>query len=189
MSFHTDIDRTETKFSHIYFIPEGTTVDAVTVAQNTWPDADPATNYSAYKFKELEMVKTERSTDSETRLYVSETTGKYEEENDTNLKAKSYLADTSKTNAFVKMLEYGLASLPVPGTPQVPRADARTYRDGVMLKETGIVATGEITERLHTWARVELVTEGDESNKTSKIQLRFTEKDSDNNTFELVSPA
>lgn len=185
MSLHTYIDRTETRFDHICFIPEGTVVDGVTVAQAVWPDATPATNYTDYKIKELENLKSEREVETESRLYVSETTAGYSEDKTTTLKGKSYLAETSRTNGLVKMLEYGLAALPVPGVPVTPRARKETYIDGVMLKETGVVALGAITERLQTWCRIELVTPGDSTNKTSKIQLRFTELDSENNTFEM----
>lgn len=186
MSLHTYVDRTETRFDHICFIPNATVVDSVTVAQNVWPDAAPATNYTNFKIKELENLKQEREVESEPRLYVSEATAGYTEETETTLKRKSYLVETSRTNGLVKMLEYGLAALPVAGTPVVPRERKQTYVDGVMLKETGTVALGVITERLHTWCRCELVTPGDSTNKTAKVQLRFTELDSDNNSFELI---
>jgi hypothetical protein len=180
------IDRTEIRFNHLCFIPLATTVETVTVAEAVWPDATPATNYTDFKIKELENLKQEREVETEPRLHVSETNAGWTEEKETTLKSKSYLVETSRTNALVKMLEYGLAVLPVAGTPVIPRERKQTYVDGVMLLETGVVALGVITERLQTWARCELVTPGDSTNKTAKVQLRFTELDSDNNTFELI---
>lgn len=40
--------------NHIYFLPEGTTIDVVTVASNAKPDNDPATNWTDYKLGGVE---------------------------------------------------------------------------------------------------------------------------------------
>ena len=189
MGLHDDIDRVETLFHHIYFIPEGTVVPnggtPITVAKNVWPDATPTDNYADFKLKELEDVTPETTSESEDRLYVSETTAGYTKEKITTRDSQADVIGTSRTNGLVKMLERGLASMPVPGAAQTPRARKETFVDGVMLKETGVVGLGVITERLHTWARMELVKSGGAPNKTNKVQLKITELDADNNTFEM----
>lgn len=188
MGLH-DIDRVETLFSHLSFVPLGTTVDATTVAKNTWPDATPSTNYSDFKLKEIENLKPFQNTETEPRIYVSETAAGWTQEDEVTRKNAGYTFDVARTNTLYKMLQYGLVSLPVAGTPQVPYARKEAYVDGVLLKETGVVSLGEITEIEQVWARLELVNAGDQTNKTARVSLRLTILDADNNTFELLDLA
>lgn len=189
MGLHSFIDRRETLFSHLFFIPIGQTVDAVTVAKNVWPDSTPSTNYSDFKLKEIESLKPFQNTETENRIYVSETTAGWTQDDEVTRKNSGYTFDVAPTNALYKMLQYGLTAFPAAGVAQVPYARKEAYIDGVLLKETGVVGVGDITEREHVWARLELVSAGDQTNKTAKVQLRLTVLDADNNTFEMPSLA
>jgi len=177
-------NRREVKGERIYFIPAGSVVDSVTVAVATGPDADPATNYSDFEIHDIETLQPEKETESETFLIPSDTDG-YEEDLDETVKSNSWVAETSKTNAIVKMLEYGLESLPVATVAQVPFARKENYVEGILLKETQVRSVG-VTERLQIWARAYLVTPGQSSSKTSKVQLRFRKMASANNTFVIA---
>lgn len=177
--------RREVKAERIYFIPAGSVVDAVTVARNVWPDGSPATNYSDFELDDIETLKLERETEEETFEIPSATDG-YTKDQDEWVTARSWTAETAKTNAIIIMLEEGLAALPVAGTPQVPGARKENYIEGVMLHETATRGIG-VTRRRQVWARMYLVTPGDSSAKTSKVQVRFRMMDSDNNTFEVVA--
>lgn len=192
MDFH-DIDRVETLFDHLYFIPEGQVVPnggtPVTVAKNVWPDTTPSENYDAFKLKEIENLKPFQTPETESRTFVSETTAGWTQEDETTIKNRGFTFDTGRTNAFYKMLEKGLAVMPVFGEAAVPGEDKRAYRDGVLLHETGVVSLKAITEREQVWARIELVNPGDHTNKTAKIQLKITILDADNNTFEMPTLA
>jgi len=189
MGLFDDIDRTETLFDHLFFIPEAQVVDAVTVAKNVWPDSTPSDNYADFKLKEIEGLKPFQNEETESRTFVSETTAGWTQEEEPTRKNSGYTFDVARTNALYKMLQYGLLTLPVLGTAQVPYARKETYVDGVLLKETGVQKLGVITEREHVWARLQLVNAGDHTNKTAKVQLRLTILDAENNTFEMPTLA
>jgi hypothetical protein len=188
-------NRREVKAERIYFIPVGTVIAAgggaegsptsITVAKALWPDNTPATNISDFQIHEITTLKAERETESETFLIPSDTDG-YTEDLDETLKSASWTAETPRTNALVKMLEYGLATLPVAGTAQIPFARKENYVEGLLVKETQVRGVA-VTEKMWIWARVYLVTPGDSSSKTSIVQLRFRKMDSSLNSFVMVS--
>lgn len=177
--------RREVKAERIYFIPVGTVVDAVTVAKNTWPDASPTTNYSDFEFEDIETLKSERTTEEETFDIPSDADG-YRKDKEEFVSVRAWTGESAKTNAIIIMLEEGLESLPVVGTPQVPGARSTNYLEGILLHETATRGIG-VTRRRQVWAKMYLVTPGDSSSKTSKIQVRFEQQDSDNNTWEMVA--
>ena len=177
-------NRREVKGERIYFIPAGTTVDSVVVAVATWPDAAPATNFTDYEIHDIETLEPSKETESETFLVPSDTDG-YEEDMDESVKANSWTAETAKTNAIVKMLEYGLATLPVAGAAQVPFARKENYVEGLLLKEVQVRGVG-MTERLQIWARLFLDSPGNSSSKTSKVKVKFRKMASANNTFVIA---
>lgn len=176
--------RREVKAERIYFIPAGTVVDAVTVAVAVWPDNVPITNYTDYEIDDIETLKPERETETETFEIPSDADG-YQRVEDEWVISRSWTAETAKTSALVIMLEEGLISLPVAGVPQVPGARKENFVEGVMLHETAVRGIG-VTRRRQIWARMFLVTPGDSSAKTSKLQVRFQQMDSANNTVEIV---
>lgn len=189
MSLIAQVNRREIRFDHFTFIPEGQVVDGVTTAKNTWPDNTPTTNYEPFKLLELTNIKPFFETDDETLLMVSESAAGWTEESSGTVKRTGFTFDAIRTNGFYKMLEHGLATMPVLGTAQAPGADKRKYRDGMVLHESGDVNLGVITERKQSWARLELVSPGDHTNKTVMVQLRLTFLDADNNTFEMPTLA
>lgn len=178
-------NRREVKGERIYFIPAGTSVDSVTVAIATWPDASPTSNWTDFEMDDIEMLEPGKEVETETFVIPSNTDG-YDEDEDQTVKANFWTAETAKTNALVKMIEYGLATLPVANTAQVPFARKENYVEGVLLKETVVRGVG-VTERLQCWARVYLETPGNSSSKTSKVKLKFRRMASANNTFVIIT--
>lgn len=181
----TDLGK-QTLFDHLYFIPAGTVVDAVTVDIDNWPDNTPTTNYDPFKLKYLEGIKPFRNTDSETDITVSETAAGYEQQDSETIKNDGFTYTTPNMNTLYKMLEKGLEGLPVAGTAYTPRANKNNYRDGVLLQLTGDQKLAVITEREWCWARVALVNPGEHNNKTAKIEVRITKMDAANNSYVLV---
>jgi hypothetical protein len=179
------LKRREKKIERIYFIPAGAVVDGVTVAIATWPDASPTTNWTDYQYDDIEKLKPERETVKE-EFIIPGATGYIRDTTETVI-YNSYSATTAKTNALVKQLEYGLASIPVAGVAQAPRARKENYLDGVMLREVLLESTGTVTERHQTWARKNVTDFGESGNATSKVQVKFTEMESANNTVLIVA--
>lgn len=182
-----DFSRREVKAERIYFIPAGTTVDALTVARESgWPDDAPPENYADWELDDIETLKPERETESESFDIPSETGDGYTRDTDEWVTALSWTAETSKTNALVIMLEEGLLALPVAGTAQVPGARKENFVEGLMLHETATRGIG-VTRRRQVWARCFIVTPGDSGPKTSKVQLKFRQMESSLNTFLVVA--
>jgi len=183
--------RREVKAERIYFIPAGTVIalgdgsSSLTVAREAWPDSEPVTNYSDYAIDDIETLKTERETETETFDIPSAADG-YQKDLDEWVTGRMWTAETAKTNALVIMLEEGLTALPVAGTAQIPGARKENYVEGLMHHETATRGIGT-TRRRRVWARVYLVTPGDSSSKTSKVQLKFRQMDSSLNSFVVVA--
>ena len=183
--------RREVKAERIYFIPTGTIIalgsgaSPLTVARESWPDADPTTNYSDFLIDDIETLKPERETETETFEIPSAADG-YTKDLDEWVTGRTWTAETAKTSALVIMLEEGLSALPVAGTAQTPGARKENYVEGLMHHETTTRGVG-VTRRRRVWARIHLVSPGDSSAKTSKVQLKFRQMESTLNSFVVVA--
>lgn len=179
-------NRREKKIERLYFIPAGTTVDGAVVAREAdWPDNSPTTNFTDFEFDAVENLKPERNTEKES-FKIPGNTGYVLDEEEISLQ-QSHLATTHQTNAVIKMLEYGFATLPVANTPQIPRARKENYIDGLLLKETQLVSTGAVTERLLTWARLTVTDFGESADATSQVICKFQEMESSLNSAVIIA--
>ena len=178
--------RREKKIERLYFIPAGTTVDGAVVAKTTgWPDNVPTSNFTDFEFDAVENLKQDRTTEKET-FKVPGNTGYVIDEDEIVLQ-QAWSATTHASNAIIKMLQYGFATIPVANTPQVPRARKENYIDGLLLKETQLVSTGAVTERLLTWARLTVTDFGESADLTSKVICKFAELESSSNSAVIIA--
>lgn len=177
--------RRELKNARMYFIPSGETVDSVTVANATWPDNSPTTNWTNYEIPEIEDVKSENTIKKET-FTIPDTAGGYREEEEEMITRRLWKATTHKTNNYLKKLQHGLATAPVVGAAQAPGATKDNYTDGVMLLEIQN-KSGTVIERIQVWARLRLVTAGDVGPATSKVEFSMEQLPSTLNSYLLVA--
>ena len=177
--------RRELRNARFYFIPTGETVDAVTVANATWPDNNPTANWTAYEFPEIEDAKTELTIKKET-FTIPDAAGGYREEEEEMVTRRLWKASTHKTSSYLKKLQHGLATIPVVGTPIAPGTTKDNYMDGVMLLEIQNKA-GTVIERTQVWARLRLVTAGDVGPVTAKVEISFEQLASTLNSYVAVA--
>jgi len=173
--------RRELKNARIYFIPSGESVDSVTVANATWPDATPTTNWTNYQFSDVETVKEEKEVDIET-FKIPKSTGGYTDDTEEMLRKRTWIAVSAKTNSILKQLEHALSSAVAASTPQAPFTNNSNYVDGVMLLEIQN-KNGTVIERTQVWARLRLVTAGDVGPATSKVEFSLEQRESTANTY------
>ncbi|RFC46914.1 MAG: hypothetical protein DUW69_001564, partial [Verrucomicrobia bacterium] len=107
--------RRELKNARLYFVPAGGTVDSIVVANALWPDNNPTTNYTDCEFVNIEDVK-ESSTVKKETFTVPDVAGGYRDEDEEMVTQRMWKATTHTTNALLKQLQNGLATLPVVGT-------------------------------------------------------------------------
>jgi hypothetical protein len=173
--------RRELKNARLSFIPYGEIVDSVTVDSDTWPDADPVANWTAYAFADVETVKSENTQKSEV-FEVPDSAGGYVEDEEISITKRMWKFVTSKTNSYLKMLEHGLASVPAASTAIAPGTNKNPYIDGVMLLEIQN-KNGVMIERTQCAARLRLVSAGDAGPTTSKIEYSLQMLNSTANSF------
>lgn len=177
--------RRELKNARLYFIPAGEVVDAVTVAQATWPDNNPTANWTAYELPDIEMVKSEVTVERET-FKIPAANGGYREDVEDMVTRRAWTCETHKTSIYLKKLQHGLATIPVVGTAQAPGVNSDNFMDGVMLLEIQNKA-GVIIERTQVWSRLRLVSAGDVSPTTAKVEISLDMLASTANTFVVVA--
>lgn len=177
--------RRELKNARFYFIPTGETVDSVTVANATWPDNNPTTNYTSYEIPDIEDVKAEVTIEKES-FKIPAAGGGYREDVEEMVTRRQWMATTHKTSIYLKKLQHGLATVPVVGTAQAPGVTLDNYTDGVFLLEIQNKA-GTIIERTQVWARLRLVTAGDVGPATSKVEISLEMLPSTANSFVVVA--
>ena len=179
------LQRRELKNARIYFIPSGETVDSVTVANATWPDNIPTTNWTTYEFPEIEDVKSELTIKKET-FTIPDPAGGYMEQEEEMVTRRLWKASTHKTSIYLKKLQHGLATVPVVGTAIAPGTTKDNYMDGVMLLEIQNKA-GAVIERTQVWARLRLVTAGDVGPVTAKVEISLEQLASTLNSYVAVA--
>jgi len=177
--------RRELKNARLYFVPAGGTVDSIVVANALWPDNNPTTNYTDCEFVNIEDVK-ESSTVKKETFTVPDVAGGYRDEDEEMVTQRMWKATTHTTNALLKQLQNGLATLPVVGTAQAPGVKKDNCIDGVLLIEIQSKA-GVIIERTQVWARLRLVSGGDVGPATMKIEFSLEQLYSPNNSFVVVA--
>ena len=177
--------RRELKNARAYFIPSGEVVDAVTVANATWPDNNPLANWTAYEIPDLEELKEEKDVKKET-FTIPDASGGYREEEEEMVVSRKWKASTHKSSTYLKQLQHGLATIPVVGTAQTPGAKKDNALDGVLLLEIQN-KTGTVIERLQIWARLRLVSPGDAGPATAKLDISFEQLYSSLNSYVLVA--
>lgn len=177
--------RRELKNARLYIIPVGTLVDAVTVSKTTWPDNVPTTNWTDWQFDDIETVKEVKEFDTEI-FKIPKDAGGYVDDEEQTLKKRKWTSATAKTNSLIKQLEHALATVPVVGVAQAPGVKNDNFIEVVMLLEIQN-KDGAIIERTQVWAYLRLVTAGDVGPTTSKIEFELEQRDSGNNTYELVA--
>lgn len=177
--------RRELKNARMYFIPSGETVDAVTVANATWPDNNPTTNWTAYEIPEIEDVKEENTVKKES-FTIPDAGGGYREEEEEMVTRRMWKASTHKTSIYLKKLQHGLATIPVVGTAIAPGTAKDNYMDGVLLLEIQNKA-GTVIERTQVWARLRLVTAGDVGPVTAKVEISLEQLPSTLNSYVAVA--
>lgn len=178
--------RRELKNARIYFVPAGTVVDSVTVAAATWPDNNPTTNYTDFEFQDIEAVKEERNVKKESFM-IPAASGGYTEDTEEMVTSRAWKATTHKTNAVLKQLQHGLASLPVATTAQAPGAKKDNSVDGIMLLVVQNKA-GTVIERTQVWGRLRIVSSGDIGPESSKLEFSVEELSNALNTY-VADPA
>jgi hypothetical protein len=184
MSAPTTIRR-ELLNARVYFIPNGETVDSVTVDSDTWPDNNPLTNWTNYQLQDTETLAIEKTYDTET-FKIPKDAGGYRDDDENTLKKVLYTGVTAKTNSYFKKLEHALASVPVVGTAQAPHVANDDYIEGVALIELQN-KTGTVTERIQIWARLRIANPGEVGPATRKVTYTLESRDSGNNTYLLVA--
>jgi hypothetical protein len=177
--------RRELKNARMYFIPSGETVDAVTVANATWPDNNPPTNWTAYEIPEIEDVKEENTVKKES-FTIPDAGGGYREEEEEMVTRRMWKASTHKTSIYLKKLQHGLATVPTVGTAIAPGTAKDNYMDGVLLLEIQNKA-GTVIERTQVWARLRLVTAGDVGPVTAKVEISLEQLPSTLNSYVAVA--
>lgn len=184
--------RRELKNARIYFVPAGTVLPLgagaapLTVsASAAFPDNDPTTNYTDFEFTEIEDVKEESTLKKET-FTLPDTNGGYREEDEEMLTQRKWKATTHTTNALLKQLQHGLATLPVVGTAQSPAAKKDNCLDGVMLLEIQN-KSGSVIERTSVWSRLRLTSAGDVGPATAKVEFSLEQLAHPSNSFVVVA--
>jgi hypothetical protein len=173
--------RRELKNARLYFIPSGELVDGLTVANATWPDNSPSSNWTSYQFQDIETVKSAKTIKSET-FNVPSDGGGYYEDIEEMVTMRKWTATTHKTNSYLKQLENGLAAALVAASAQSPGVKADNFLDGVMLLEVQN-KSGAIIERVQVWSRLRLVNDGDIGPATSSVEFSLEQRPSTLNTF------
>jgi hypothetical protein len=102
-----------------YFIPEGTTVDSVTVSKTVKPDNDPTTNWTAYTIGDVLNFKFDKETVDIQRT-VPLASGGYTKINKMITIQDWVILKTAQMGELVHRLQFGLASAIATGTAQTP---------------------------------------------------------------------
>ena len=184
--------RRELKNARMYFVPSGTvlplgngssslTVDVAAV----FPDNSPTTNYTDYEFINIEDVKESTTVKKET-FTIPDQAGGYRDEEEEMVTQRMWKATTHSTNAYLKQLQSGLASIPVVGTAQAPGVKKDNCLDGVFLLEIQNKA-GVVVERTQVWARLRLTAPGDVGPTTAKIEFSLEQLNSVYNSYMVVA--
>lgn len=184
--------RRELKNARMYFVPSGIvlplgngssslTVDVAAV----FPDNSPTTNYTDYEFINIEDVKESTTVKKET-FTIPDQAGGYRDEDEEMVTQRMWKATTHSTNAYLKQLQNGLASIPVVGIAQAPGVKKDNCLDGVFLLEIQNKA-GVVVERTQVWARLRLTAPGDVGPTTAKIEFSLEQLNSVYNSYMVVA--
>jgi len=178
MAAYTHITR-EKYTAKVYFIKAGEVVDSVTVANATWPDASPVTNWTNYQLHDTETIKEERTYEKEAfKIGVGLNT----EDEESTIKRIAYTGKTHKTSSLFRQLEFGLAAAPVNGTAQAPFVRHEDYIEGVVLIEF-INKDDAITQRLQNWGRLRLKETGETGAAVREFTYEIELRASTANTY------
>lgn len=173
--------RRELMATKLYFIPSGETVDAVTVAQETWPDEDPTTNFTDYEMPDIERLVSEKEIQTEDRL-VPSASGGYVNDPEEMVTMRKFLGTTAKTNNFLKQLDFGLANPIADATSQEIGTVTDNYIDGVARIDF-LDKAGAVKESIKFWARLRLVAPGETGPATRSIEFSLEKRYSSLNAY------
>lgn len=174
------LKRRELANAALCFIPAGETVDSVTVAQELWPDDDPATNFTDYEMPDIEKVVLEKN-EVEEEIMVPLETGGYHADDENMVVGRVWVATTAKTNNLIKQLDKGLASAVVADAAQAHGVKADNFLLGV-LRITERNKDGAVIDVTQVWAKMRVRTSGETGPATKKIEITFKQYPSSLNT-------
>jgi hypothetical protein len=177
--------RRELLNARVYFIPAGEVVDSVTVTATAWPDASPATNWTAYQLQDTETLVLERTFDTEV-FPIPKASGGYTDDEENTLKKVTYTGTTAKTSSIFKMLELLLLTEPVVGVAQSPFVRNDDYVEGVTFLELQN-KSGAVVQRTQFWSRLRLSDPGTVGPTTKKLTYTVELRDSASNTTLAVA--
>lgn len=173
--------RRELASAEVCFIPSGETVDAVTVAAETWPDEDPTTNFTDYALPDIESIVAEKGIETES-FRVPDPNGGYTDDEEQMITSRKWVITTAKTNNFIKQLDHGLANPVADATAQAHGAVTDNYLLGV-LRVTEKDKTGAVIQTTKVWAKMRVRSAGDVGPATKKLEVEFKQEFSSLNTF------
>ncbi len=155
-----------------YFIPNGSTVDALTISPTVKPDGDPATNWTNYFLGSVISAKHDAEVQDNSFLKASPAGG-FEK-----VPRKKVLQDmiTMKTREMGEAqlrLQYGLSAAIVEGTAQTPFASTDRRIDG-WLKVHYRQEDGTDMAVMDVWCSMELTNGLTAEGKTTEPELKFT---------------
>ena len=166
-----------------YFIPNGETVDTVTIARATWPDANPTTNWTNYQFRDIEKCMPDHKVDTE-EWKVPADSGGYDNDSEEQVQTRRWKLTTAWSNNYIKRLEHALASNPVVDTAQTPGVKNDNFITGVALFEFQN-KNGDIVERFQLWGKLRLTNQPASEPKSRSFEVSFEQLSSGNNTYVL----
>lgn len=174
--------RRELSNAQLCFIPNGESVDSVTVAAETWPDNDPTTNFTDYEMPDIERVTKEDEIESE-NFMIPKADGKgYKNDDEQMVTGRKWVATTAKTNNFIKQLENGLAAAVVDATSQEYGTETDNYILGI-LRIVERSKTGATLQTIQVWAKMRVRSAGEVGPASKKLEIEFKEEYSSLNSF------
>jgi len=177
------LKRRELKNPIVSFIPLGEVVDSTTTSLTTWPDNDPATNWTDYAIPDIESLTEEITTEDEPFLR-GQNSGGWQNEPERHLRMLLWKLVTTSTSSYMKKLQYALSAAAVGGVAQSLGVNGQQWIDGVLLVELRQQNGGAIIERFQVAARMTLTNPGAAAGpQTSKLELSFSKLASGNNTY------
>lgn len=180
--------RRELLGARVYFIPDGETVDGITVGPDSaWPDADPVANWTAYQFHDIEKVTEWKTEDTET-FVIPDPEGGYYHDEETHLIARGWECETAKTNSILKTLQHATKNMVAAGTAAAPGARKDVSVPGVALIELQ-GRNGAVLERTQVRARLTLDSPGEIGPATRKLKFRLRQLPHALNTYAAYAPA
>lgn len=172
--------RRELANAEVCFIPNGETVDSVTVAVGTWPDNVPPTNFTNYALPDVEKVVMEKGVVDE-EFMIPDANGGYFADNEQMVTNRKWVITTAKTSNFIKQLDKGLAAAVVAATPQAHGTKQDNFLFGI-LRITELSKAGATLEVTQVWAKMRVRSSGETGPATRKIEVEFQQYASSLNT-------